>query len=253
MQKLVSINIVTHNRAHYLAEAIQSVLNQSYQNWELIIVDDASTDNTKEVVDSFLFNKRIKYFLVEKQASVAAVRNLALAQSSGEYLAVLDSDDKWIDENKLLKQVVFLEKHPDCSLLGGSAEIIDADDSVIEVVKKPTEDKEIRAVFLEKNPFFHSSILTRLQLVKELGGYDEQFAYGDDMDLCLMLGRDYKVANLPDILISYRRHSDNEASKHVKAAILGVFNVIAKNRKAYNGTLFIYFRKVITKIKELFS
>lgn len=253
MNPLVSVNIVTHNRAHYLGAAIKSVLAQSYDNWELIIIDDASTDSTSELMKEFLVDERIRYFLVEKQASVAAVRNLALAKSSGDYIAVLDSDDLWIDSDKLKKQVDFLEKNLNYSLLGGGAQIIDADDRLIEIIKKPLADEEIRKVFLEKNPFFHSSILTRLELVKNLGGYDEQFVYGDDMDLCLMLGRDHKVGNLDDILISYRRHDDNEAAKQPKEAVLGVFRVIAKNRKAYRASILVYLKKVIVKARELLS
>lgn len=253
MNNLVSINIVTHNRAHYLGDAIKSVLAQSYDNWELIIIDDASTDNTSEIIKEFLADKRIKYFLVEKQASVAAVRNLALSKSSGEHLAVLDSDDLWIDSDKLIKQVEFLVNNPDYSLVGGGAKIIDADDRLIETIKKPLTDKEIRKVFLEKNPFFHSSILTRLELVKKLGGYDEQFLYGDDMDLCLMLGREHKVGNLNDILISYRRHDDNEAAKQPKEAVFGVFKVIAKNRKAYKASILVYLKKIIGKARELLT
>lgn len=253
MNKLVSINIITHNRAKYLPEAINSVLSQSYENWELIIIDDASTDNTQEIIQPFLSDRRIKYFLVDKQASVAAVRNIALHKSKGEYLAVLDSDDKWIDQEKLIKQVEFLNNNPDYSLVGGNAEIIDFKGATIELVKKPSLDKDIRKIFLEKNPFFHSSILARMEIAKKIGGYDEKFAYGDDMDFCLMLGRDYKVCNLSDVLIAYRRHDDNEAVKHSRKAVFGVFSVIAKNRKAYNTNIFIYFKKVMTKIKEFLS
>lgn len=253
MSPLISINIVTHNRAHYIVDAIQSVLKQSYANWELIIIDDASTDNTYEVVHPFLKDGRIKYLIVSKKDNIAQVRNIALNESIGDYIAVLDSDDKWTDVDKLKKQVSFLENNLDHALIGGAAEIIDANDNVIEIIKKPLTDEEIKKDFFSKNPFFHSSILVRANILKLMHGYDEAFSFGEDMDLCLRIGREHKLCNLSDPIVSYRRHDDNEATKHSKAAVLDVFRIIKKNRKAYNANIFIYLKKVLVKLREMVS
>ena len=251
MNHLVSINLVTHNRAHYIVDAINSVLNQTYNNWELIITDDASTDNTNAVVKPFLMDQRIKYFLINKQDSIAQVRNIALNKSVGDYIAVLDSDDKWSNRHKLKQQVDFLKYNLDYAIIGGAAEIIDSHDNVVEIVKKPVTDREIKKNFFIKNPFFHSSILFRTNIVKQLGGYDEKFYFGEDMDLCLRIGKDYKLYNLSDVVISYRQHNDNEAKKHSKVAIMDVFKIIRKNRKAYKTNIFVYVKKVLVKLSEL--
>ena len=112
MSDLVSIVMPSYNTAEYIAESIDSVLNQSYTNWELIIVDDASTDNTDFVVEPYLKDKRIKYFKNEQNSGAAVSRNRALAIAKGKWVAFLDSDDLW-DRYKLEKQIEFMVKN-DC-------------------------------------------------------------------------------------------------------------------------------------------
>ena len=109
MDKLVSIVMPSFNMASYIAESIRSVLNQTYTNWELIIVDDCSTDNTAEIVSSFN-DSRIRYFKNEKNSGAAISRNLAFREARGEYVAFLDSDDLW-REDKLEKQIHFMESN----------------------------------------------------------------------------------------------------------------------------------------------
>jgi glycosyltransferase involved in cell wall biosynthesis len=106
---LVSIIMPSYNTAPYIRETIQSVLNQTYQNWELIIVDDCSTDNTDEVVAS-VKDERIRYYHNEKNSGAAVSRNRALREAKGRWIAFLDSDDLWMPE-KLDKQISFMEKN----------------------------------------------------------------------------------------------------------------------------------------------
>ena len=107
MQDLVSIVMPSYNTGRFIAESIQSVINQTYQNWELLIVDDCSTDNTDEVVAGFS-DVRIKYFKNEKNSGAAVSRNKALREAQGRWIAFLDSDDLWMPE-KLDKQIAFME------------------------------------------------------------------------------------------------------------------------------------------------
>lgn len=107
---LVSIIMPSWNTAKYIAESIQCVVNQTYQNWELLIVDDCSTDNTDEIVAPFLDDKRIKYLHNEKNSGAALTRNKAMREAQGEWIAFLDSDDLWTPD-KLEKQVRFMQEH----------------------------------------------------------------------------------------------------------------------------------------------
>lgn len=110
MENLVSVIMPSYNTANYISESINSVIKQTYKNWELIIVDDCSNDNTDEVVNSFLKDERIKYFKNERNSGAAISRNKALREAKGRWIAFLDSDDLWVPE-KLKKQISFMEKN----------------------------------------------------------------------------------------------------------------------------------------------
>ena len=110
MAGLVSIIMPSYNTASFIAKSIQSVLDQSYKDWELIIVDDCSPDNTDEVVKPYLSDERIKYLKNEKNSGAAVSRNRALREAKGKWIAFLDSDDLWMPE-KLMKQISFMEKN----------------------------------------------------------------------------------------------------------------------------------------------
>lgn len=110
MNELVSIIMPSYNTAKFISETIYSVLTQTYTNWELIIVDDCSTDNTDEVAKPFLSDERIKYIKNEKNSGAAISRNRALCEAKGKWIAFLDSDDLWLPE-KLEKQIAFMEKN----------------------------------------------------------------------------------------------------------------------------------------------
>ena len=109
MDKLVSIVMPSYNTGQYIAESIHSVINQSYKNWELLIVDDASSDNTDEVVKPFLEDNRIRYFKNSNKSGAAFSRNRALKEAKGKWIAFLDSDDLWMPK-KLEKQIKFMEE-----------------------------------------------------------------------------------------------------------------------------------------------
>lgn len=110
MNDMVSVIMPSYNTAEYIAESIQSVLNQTYTNWELIIVDDCSTDNTDETVEPYLRDSRISYLKNDKNSGAAVSRNRALREAKGKWIAFLDSDDLWLPE-KLEKQIAFMENN----------------------------------------------------------------------------------------------------------------------------------------------
>lgn len=108
--ELVSIITPSYNTGQYIAKTIESVLDQTYENWEMIIVDDCSTDNTDEIISQYLADNRIKYIKKNKNSGAAISRNIALKEAKGKWIAFLDSDDLWLP-NKLEKQVEFMKKN----------------------------------------------------------------------------------------------------------------------------------------------
>ena len=118
-KKLVSVITTTHNRGNIIKECINSVLNQTYKNFEYIIVDNGSTDNTKEIVHAFK-DKRIKYIWQENSGSPAGSRNTGMMAAKGYYIAICDSDDLWLPQ-KLEKQIELFEKYNDILLVATNA------------------------------------------------------------------------------------------------------------------------------------
>lgn len=230
----VSINIITHNRREFLKKAILSVLNQTYSDFELIIVDDDSTDGTENEVANFS-DKRIKYKKLEKQNSVSEVRNAALYASSGKYIALLDDDDTWIDKEKLAKQVEFLDNHPDHVLIGTGAIVIDQEGKEKYRFLNPQDDKKIKNNMLSRCLFVNSSTMFRKETVKKTKGYKNK-TYIEDYNFWLDLGKYGKMANLPIFAIEYREHQ-NQQSKNRRKQILDNFKLIKEYKNYYPNYL----------------
>lgn len=214
MTKLVSIITTTYNRANYLKEAIDSIRNQTYDNWELIIVDDNSIDNTRALVQACIKkDKRIKYLKNKTNLNVSRSRNRGLKQAEGDYVAILDSDDFWCDKNKLKKQVSFLELNKTYSLIGGGVIIVDSNGKELKRYLNLEKDVDIRNKILLKNQFCHSSVLYRKNIIDNLGGYSKNINLGEDYDLWLRIGEESKFANINEYFVKYRIHNANVSIK----------------------------------------
>lgn len=227
---LVSITMATYNRAPFIREAIASVLAQSYATWELIVVDDGSTDETGEIVRSFA-DLRIRYVRHAQNLGIAASRSDGLAASSGAYLAVLDSDDVWSDPRKLETQVAFLEHHPDHAIVGTFIELIDSTGEKIGTAEYSTDDQSIRRRILVRNQFAHSSVLMRASIAVQAGGYGSM-QIGEDLDLFLRLGMLGEFANIPSYMTLYRVH-DGGISKNAPLIAMAVHRSVWKYRSSY--------------------
>ncbi|MEY2701666.1 MAG: hypothetical protein RLY43_299, partial [Bacteroidota bacterium] len=211
-QPLVSVTICTYNRANFIMQAIHSIEEQTYKNIEIIIVDDASTDNTEELIKNYSSPLPIKYFKNKKNINIAGTRNETIKYSSGEYIAILDSDDFWIDKEKISRQVTFLESNSDFALTGTHAQAIDYKGAIIGEFKNPLSATEIKKILLLKDPFVHSSVVYRKRLLPE-NPFNKTKSPFEDYELILRLGRKYKMQNLDILGVAYRIHSDGESKK----------------------------------------
>lgn len=200
MEKLISIILPTYNGGKYIKRSIESVISQSYDNWELLIVDDGSTDNTENIVREYMGkDKRIIYLKNKYNLGIQKTLNKGLKEAKGEYIARIDDDDEWIDKDKLKKQIEFLENNKDLVLIGTG--VIVVNENGIEMLRYllPEKDSDIRSRILGKNCFVHSSVMFRKESALALGGYDESkdSRHIEDYDLWLKLGTKGKFHNLP--------------------------------------------------------
>jgi glycosyltransferase involved in cell wall biosynthesis len=242
-QPLVSINIATYNRGNFIVEAIESVLTQTFTDWELIIVDDASTDGTKAVIAPFLKDPRIKYFRNDVNLNISLTRNRGLEESRGEFIAILDSDDLWSDKQKLAEQVDFLKTHPDHALVGTGVIKIDIKGNEITRFQNPLTDHKIRSTILAKNPFAQSSLLYRRKAALDAGGYNPSINGIEDYDLWLKIGLKWRFANLPGYFLKYRVHGSNISLTDRQRLMKINLDLIQTNRNNYPNYASAFLRR----------
>ncbi len=199
----VSIVMSVYNGAKYLRESIDSILSQNYKDFEFIIINDASTDATHEVILSYK-DPRIVYVKNDSNLGLTTNLNKGLALAKGEFVGRQDDDDVSNSE-RLEKQVRFLDEHPDIALVGSHVNLIDGQGKVFSAWRMPTEDKDIKRLLERSSAFCHGSVLFRKSAVDDVGGYREKAKYVEDYDLWLRLVDKYKLANIPSPLYSLRR------------------------------------------------
>ena len=228
-EPLVSILMLTYNRAHFIHEAIASIVAQNYKNWELIIIDDGSTDTTKTVVESFV-DTRIKYIQHPNNAGLHPRRRESISYCKGKYVAILDSDDYWTDSKKLAEQVDFLEKNTDHVIIGTMTTLIDVTGKIIGQNTFALEDEAIRNRILIRNQFTHSGVMFRTTALQKTAGYQPILA--EDLELILQLGKYGKLANLPHPYTAHRVHKNSQNDHGIKMAS-AVCKIIQKHKQNY--------------------
>ncbi len=246
----VSIQMCTYNRAHYIKQAIDSVLSQTFTNWELLILDDCSTDNTESVLAEYLKDPRIKYIKNSENLGINKNRNKALSFSTGEYVAVLDSDDYWIDSNKLSDQIQFLDNHKDYALIGTDMIIVNEEGTMLKKVTYPSSNFAIHKLLLLKNLFCHSSVIYRRQEIIDLGSYDESLPIWEDYDLWIRIGLKYKYANLNTYSTAYRKHTSQSNSKKIKVGRDTQAHIVRTYKNSYNGYILAKIIDILRNIKN---
>lgn len=213
----VSIILPTYNGAIFLARAIESIIRQTLENWELHIIDDGSTDETPEIAEKYAAqDPRVKALRNERNLGIQKSLNRGLEASRGSFIARIDDDDEWSDASKLAAQVRFLDAHPDCVLVGTGTVVTDESGKEIFRFLNPETDAQIRDKLLGKNCFTHSSVLFRKNAALECGGYDEsaKTRHVEDYDLWLKLGTKGKLANLPLYAVRFTMRRGNISSKN---------------------------------------
>jgi len=257
----ISVIIPTFNRASFLEGAINSILNQTYQKFEIIIVDDGSTDNTKDILKKF---PKIRYFY-QKNSGVSVARNLGIKKSKYDYIAFLDSDDEWREE-KLKLQVQFLKDNPKISIIHTNETWLR---NGKEIKKKRYQSKPFGFCFLENLDFCKigtSTVLIKKSLLKEVGYFDENLKICEDYDLWLRISKIYEIGYINLELIkkiaghngqlsfsefgidrykidALAKHLNSKYSNEVKKTMQQKLNILLKGAKKYNNL------KILDKIK----
>lgn len=207
-QPLVSVIMPAYNAEKYIQKSIQSIIDQLYNNWELLVIDDGSTDNTQQIVIGFSGkDDRIKLFKNENNKGLVQARNKGLELSRGKYIANLDSDDI-AKQNRLVEQVSFLENNPEYVLLGSACDIINTEGETTSIVTRDLPNDHIPTLLLFSNYFINSTSMMLASLAKEIK-YAADTPLSEDYQLFVSLSKRGTIGNLRKSLVQYRVHETN--------------------------------------------
>lgn len=203
----VSVLMPVYNSSRFLDAAIQSVLNQTFTDFEFVLIDDGSTDNSLDIIKGY-HDSRIKIIIHEKNMGLIYTRNESVEIAQGKYIAFLDSDDIALP-NRLEKQVDFMEKNPDFAILGSWVKTIDINNNISDNIIKYTSAPEvIPTILLFKNYFTTSSVIVRKSTLPEKP-FQKDFPIAEDYNVWIGIADKHKVWNLQEVLIYYRLHGEN--------------------------------------------
>lgn len=221
---LVSVILPVYNAGLYLSEAITSIVEQNYRHWQLIIVDDASTDNSLAIAQAFAKKyKRIQVFHNSRHQGVAQAANLALKKAQGQFIARMDGDDIALAD-RLAKQVEFLQDHPRVVAVGSQCQLIDATGKRIGKKNLPLKSQEIYEGLMSRLPIQQPSMMVnRTLLPKNFTWYHQNIPSGEEHQLLFRFFQYGQVRNLPETLLKYRLHGDNTSLQHPKRDAYHIF------------------------------
>ena len=204
-QPLISVLMPVYNAQRFVAQAVESVLSQSFCDFEFIIIDDGSTDDSLRILQEFA--ARDSRILLRSRANtgIAAAMNEGLMLAQGRYIARMDADDV-CRQTRFEKQLAFLENNPLYVVVGSYAEYMDMEGWPIYVVHRPTEHEAIDAMHLRGigAAIINPTAMFRTDAVRQVGEYRSDFTPADDFDFFLRLAEVGRLANLPEVLLNYR-------------------------------------------------
>ncbi len=201
----VSVVLVACNVERYLAEAMESILHQTFRDFEFVVIDFGSSDASARIISSYAEkDSRIRFCSIP-HCGLSEARNAGCARARGKYIAIMDADDVSLPD-RLKLQLEFMESHPEVGVLGGAVECIDATGKPFTIWRNPSEDQEIQTSLWEQCSLFQPTAFMRREAFSEIGGYRSPLAPAEDYDLWLRIGERSRLANLPQVVVQYRVH-----------------------------------------------
>ena len=200
---LVSIILPTCNGHKVVGDALDSLLGQSYENIEIIVIDDASDEGILTIVNERVQAEKIKYFRNEKNLGLAGSINAGILTARGKYIARMDDDDYSLPD-RIERQVAFLESHGDVDVLGTGVAFYDQSLKFIRNHVFPADHESIVKYLCRGNPLAHPTVMIRRSFLQRAGGYDASLRRMEDLELWGRMAKKSKYANLPEILLRHR-------------------------------------------------
>ncbi len=253
---LISVIVNCHNGQKYLDSCIKSILKQSYKNFEIIFFDNFSSDNSYQTISMFK-DSRIKIFKSDIFLTLPEARNQAINKSNGEFIAILDTDDK-ADAKRLEKQINFMLDNKEYGAISANCIFIDDDGKMIQKSDLPLDHSSIATKIFWSYPFNNPTLFIRREILEKVGGYPEKFKFINDYALMFEIFNISRVANLKEFLGYYRVHKNNLTNKYSVQMEIELLKFLQKLLK-YNSnnhklsTFYFYLKCLLRVIIKKFS
>lgn len=234
----VSVLLPAYNAAPYIGEAIESILNQTFSNFELIINDDCSTDKTWDLIQNYAKrDARILAYRNKENQGIAGNRNKLVLLARGEYIVWQDADDISM-LNRVQKQFEFMQRHPDVAIVGGWLQFFNRN-GVTSVRQYAATDAPLRQNIFRCSPVAQPAAMIRKKCLDEAGPYDLKCPPAEDLDMSFRLGAKYKFANLPEVVLRYRENTSSATFTRLKTMELNTIDIRRKYSRGYGYVMTI--------------
>lgn len=212
----VSVVIPVFNASDTLPSSVESILKQSYTDFELILIDDGSSDDSWALITEYSrIDPRVIALQNEVNLGISRTRNKGLSFARGEFLMWQDADDISLPD-RMEKQCEYLDHHPREGMVGGSLEVF-SNQTVRGIRRYPTEDVEIRKMIFRFSPIAQPAAMIRMSALKAVGDYNIHLKAAEDLEMTFRIGELFELANIPDVVLRYRLSSTSATYKHLRA------------------------------------
>jgi len=227
---IISVMMIVYNAERFLKDSIESILNQTFSDFEFIIVNDGSTDNSYKIINEYSRkDNRILVLDNEKNLGIAESRTKCVKYAKGKYIVIADADDISAP-TRFEKQYKYLEEHKKCGVVGGFIELFDSETGKIIGLRKYNEDDvELRKRIFIYSPIAQPASMIRKEVFDNIGFYNPEYPPAEDIDIWFRLGTKYKFANIQEVLIKYRVHRNSATIKNMYR----IKNLTLQIRKKY--------------------
>ena len=234
----ITVIIPCYNREKFIAEAVESVINQTYRNIEIVVVDDGCTDNSREILERYSDRIRILEHPGRANRGQSAALNVGIRATQSEYVAFLDSDDLFAPD-KIEKQIRFLEDHPQFGLVYANGHAIDENGNIMYRIYSGNhqEHSDPNRVLLDCYFLLPNNALLRREVLGQSGLFDESLRSAQDHDLAIRIAEVTKIGYLDECLFYYRRHRDSISNKNAKLRWQNGYKILRKAHSRYRYRL----------------
>lgn len=220
----VSVVIPAYNAAAFLPEAIESILRQTWSDFEVVAIDDCSQDRTWEVIRAYADrDRRIRAYRNESNLGIAGNRNRGVSLARGKYLMWQDADDISMPA-RMERQRQFLESHPEVGIVGGFLELF-RDSTVLGVRRYPGDDAALRKCIFRYSPIAQPAAMVRMEALRAAGEYDLRFPPAEDLDMTFRVGERYKLGNLQEVVVRYRESAGSATFTRLRRMELNTLEI----------------------------